>query len=251
MNAKSQIALVTGGACGIGEAICRVLTKAGHTVIVTDINTDNAQALAKQLNGHAYEMDVTCPASVNAACEKINQEVGTPTIVVNNAGWDNLMPFLETDEDFQNKVIAINYTGPVRVCRAFLPGMIKAGGGRIINIASDAGRIGSALEAIYSGTKGGLIAFSKTLAREFARNQITVNCVCPGITDTPLIKEITATNELAGRGIASIEKNVPLGRMGQPEDIANAVAYLASEGAAYVTGQTLSVSGDRRVRWLR
>ncbi|HCO58548.1 MAG TPA: 2-hydroxycyclohexanecarboxyl-CoA dehydrogenase [Porticoccaceae bacterium] len=243
MNAKSQIALVTGGARGIGEAIFRVLTKAGHTVIVTDINTDNAQALAKQLNGHAYEMDVTCPASVNAACEKINQEVGTPTIVVNNAGWDNLMPFLETDEDFQNKVIAINYTGPVRVCRAFLPGMIKAGGGRIINIASDAGRIGSALEAIYSGTKGGLIAFSKTLAREFARNQITVNCVCPGITDTPLIKEITATNELAGRGIASIEKNVPLGRMGQPEDIANAVAYLASEGAAYVTGQTLSVSG--------
>ncbi len=243
MNAKSQIALVTGGARGIGEAICRVLTKAGHTVIVTDINTDNAQALAKQLNGHAYEMDVTSPASVNASCEKINQEVGTPTIVVNNAGWDNLMPFLETDEDFQNKVIAINYTGPVRVCRAFLPGMIKAGGGRIINIASDAGRIGSALEAIYSGTKGGLIAFSKTLAREFARNQITVNCVCPGITDTPLIKEITATNELAGRGIASIEKNVPLGRMGQPEDIANAVAYLASEGAAYVTGQTLSVSG--------
>ena len=243
MNAKSQIALVTGGARGIGEAIFRVLTKAGHTVIVTDINTDNAQALAKQLSGHAYEMDVTCPASVNAACEKINQEVGTPTIVVNNAGWDNLMPFLETDEDFQNKVIAINYTGPVRVCRAFLPGMIKAGGGRIINIASDAGRIGSALEAIYSGTKGGLIAFSKTLAREFARNQITVNCVCPGITDTPLIKEITATNELAGRGIASIEKNVPLGRMGQPEDIANAVAYLASEGAAYVTGQTLSVSG--------
>ncbi|RLA51055.1 MAG: 2-hydroxycyclohexanecarboxyl-CoA dehydrogenase, partial [Gammaproteobacteria bacterium] len=147
------------------------------------------------------------------------------------------------DEAFQDKVIAINYTGPVRVCRAFLPGMIEAGGGRIVNIASDAGRIGSALEAIYSGTKGGLIAFSKTLAREFARNQITVNTVCPGITNTPLIQEITANNELAGRGIASIEKNVPLKRMGQPEDIANAVAYLASEGAAYVTGQTLSVSG--------
>lgn len=243
MNSKSQIALVTGGARGIGEAICRVLTEAGHRVIVTDINTDNARALAKELNGHACEMDVTCPDSVNAACEKINREIGSPTIVVNNAGWDNLMPFLETDEDFQNKVIAINYTGPVRVCRAFLPGMMEAGGGRVINIASDAGRIGSALEAIYSGTKGGLIAFSKTLAREFARNQITVNCVCPGITNTPLIKEITATNELAGRGIASIEKNVPLGRMGQPEDIANAVAYLASEGAAYVTGQTLSVSG--------
>lgn len=243
MNSKSQIALVTGGGRGIGEAICRVLAKAGHTVVVTDINADSARALGKELSGHAYEMDVTSADSVNAACEQINQEVGAPTIVVNNAGWDNLMPFLDTDEAFQNKVIAINYTGPVRVCRAFLPGMVKAGGGRVINIASDAGRIGSALEAIYSGTKGGLIAFSKTLAREFARHQITVNTVCPGITNTPLIQEITATNELAGRGIASIEKSVPLQRMGQPEDIANAVAYLASEGAAYVTGQTLSVSG--------
>lgn len=243
MNSKSQIALVTGGGRGIGEAICRVLAKAGHTVVVTDINADSAQALGKELSGHACEMDVTSADSVNAACEQINQEVGAPTIVVNNAGWDNLMPFLDTDEAFQNKVIAINYTGPVRVCRAFLPGMVKAGGGRVINIASDAGRIGSALEAIYSGTKGGLIAFSKTLAREFARHQITVNTVCPGITNTPLIQEITATNELAGRGIASIEKSVPLQRMGQPEDIANAVAYLASEGAAYVTGQTLSVSG--------
>ena len=243
MANTQQIALVTGGARGIGEAICRVLAKAGHRIIVTDISVQGAQDLAKELDGHAYEMDVTNAESVNNAAAKINQEVGVPTILVNNAGWDNLMPFLDTDEAFQDKVIAINYTGPVRVCRAFLPGMIEAGGGRIINIASDAGRIGSALEAIYSGTKGGLIAFSKTLAREFARNQITVNTVCPGITNTPLIQEITANNELAGRGIASIEKNVPLKRMGQPEDIANAVAYLASEGAAYVTGQTLSVSG--------
>ena len=243
MDTKSQIALVTGGARGIGEAICRVLAKAGHTVVVTDISTDGAKALAKELGGHAYEMDVTSAESVNTAADQITKEVGVPTILVNNAGWDNLMPFLETDEAFQDKVIAINYTGPVRVCRAFLPAMIEAGGGRIVNIASDAGRIGSALEAIYSGTKGGLIAFSKTLAREFARNQITVNTVCPGITNTPLIQEITANNPLAGRGIASIEKNVPLKRMGQPEDIANAVAYLASEGAAYVTGQTLSVSG--------
>lgn len=243
METQSQIALVTGGARGIGEAICRVLAKAGHTVIVTDISTTGAESLAKELNGHAYEMDVTNANSVNDAAALINKEVGAPTILVNNAGWDNLMPFLETDEAFQEKVIAINYTGPVRVCRAFLPGMIDAGGGRVINIASDAGRIGSALEAIYSGTKGGLIAFSKTLAREFARNQITVNTVCPGITNTPLIQEITAHNELAGRGIASIEKSVPLKRMGQPEDIANAVEYLASAGAAYVTGQTLSVSG--------
>ncbi len=243
MNTKPQIALVTGGARGIGEAICRVLASAGHKVIVSDISTTAAQTLANELGGYAIEMDVTRPDSVTQAAAKISKDVGTPTILVNNAGWDNLMPFLETDEAFQDKVIAINYTGPVRVCRAFLPGMITAGGGRVINIASDAGRIGSALEAIYSGTKGGLIAFSKTLAREFARNQITVNTVCPGITNTPLIKEITANNELANRGIASIEKNVPLKRMGQPEDIANAVAYLASDEAAYVTGQTLSVSG--------
>jgi len=243
MNTSSQIALVTGGARGIGAAICRALADCGHRVVVTDIAAQGASALAKEIGGESVAMDVTSANSVSQASEQIAREIGAPTIVVNNAGWDNLMPFLETDEEFQNKVIAINYTGPVRVCRAFLPGMIAAGGGRIINIASDAGRIGSALEAIYSGTKGGLIAFSKTLAREFARNQITVNCVCPGITNTPLIKEITANNELAGRGIAAIERNVPLGRMGQPEDIAGAVVYLASEAASYVTGQTLSVSG--------
>lgn len=243
MSTQAQIALVTGGARGIGEAICRELAKAGHQVVVTDVSVDSAKALASELGGYACKMDVTSAASVNQALAEINREVGVPTIVVNNAGWDNLMPFLDTDEAFQEKVIAINYSGPIRVCRAFLPGMIKAGGGRVINIASDAGRIGSALEAIYSGAKGALIVFSKTLAREFARHQITVNSVCPGITNTPLIKEITANNPLAGRGIASIEKSVPLQRMGQPEDIANAVAYLASDGAAYVTGQTLSVSG--------
>jgi 2-hydroxycyclohexanecarboxyl-CoA dehydrogenase len=243
MANKPQIALVTGGARGIGEAICRVLAEAGHKVVVSDISADGARSLAKELGGHAVEMDVTSADSVNQAASQITKDIGVPTILVNNAGWDNLMPFLETDEEFQEKVIAINYAGPVRVCRAFLPGMVEAGGGRIVNIASDAGRIGSALEAIYSGAKGGLIVFSKTLAREFARNQITVNTVCPGITNTPLIKEITANNELAGRGIASIQHSVPLKRIGEPEDIANAVAYLASDGAAYVTGQTLSVSG--------
>ena len=237
------IALVTGGARGIGEAICRLLASTGHKVIVADISFDGAKALAEELQGIAIEMDVTSADSVDAALAEIKQQVGDPTIIINNAGWDNLMPFLETDEAFQAKVIAINYTGPVRVCRAFIPGLIANGGGRIVNIASDAGRIGSALEAIYSGTKGGLIAFSKTLAREYARNQITVNSVCPGLTDTPLIGEITAINPIADRGIAAIKKSLPLGRMGQPEDIAHAVAFLASEHAGYVTGQTISVSG--------
>lgn len=239
----ARIALVTGGARGIGEAICRVLTARGLRVVVSDVNAEGAKALAREIGGYGIGMDVTKADSVTAAVAEINRNVGAPWLLVNNAGWDNLMPFLDTDEDFQEKVIAINYAGPVRVCRAVLPGMIALGSGRIINIASDAGRIGSALEAIYSGTKGGLIAFTKTLAREFARNNITANNVCPGITDTPLIGEITAINPTAAKGIATIQKSVPLGRMGTPQDIANAVAFFAAEEAAYVTGQTLSVSG--------
>ena len=241
--APQRIALVTGGARGIGEAICRVLAERGHRVVVSDVNSAGAAALAKELGGYGIAMDVTRADSVTAAVARINQEVGAPWLVVNNAGWDNLMPFLDTDEAFQEKVIAINYAGPVRVCRAVLPGMIGLGSGRIVNIASDAGRIGSALEAIYSGTKGGLIAFTKTIAREFARHNITANNVCPGITDTPLIGEITALNPIAAKGIASIKKSVPLGRMGTPMDIAYATAFFAAEEAAYITGQTVSVSG--------
>lgn len=241
--AAQKIALVTGGARGIGEAICRVLTERGHKVVVSDVNGAGATALARELGGYGIAMDVTRPDSVTAAVAQINRDVGVPWLVVNNAGWDNLMPFLDTDEAFQEKVIAINYAGPVRVCRAVLPGMIGLGSGRIVNIASDAGRIGSALEAIYSGTKGGLIAFTKTIAREFARHNITANNVCPGITDTPLIGEITAINPIAARGIAGIKKSVPLGRMGTPMDIAYATAFFAAEEAAYITGQTVSVSG--------
>lgn len=241
--APQKIALVTGGARGIGEAICRVLTERGHKVVVSDVNGAGATALAGELGGYGIAMDVTRPDSVTAAVAQINRDVGVPWLVVNNAGWDNLMPFLDTDEAFQEKVIAINYAGPVRVCRAVLPGMIDLGSGRIVNIASDAGRIGSALEAIYSGTKGGLIAFTKTIAREFARHNITANNVCPGITDTPLIGEITAINPIAARGIAGIKKSVPLGRMGTPMDIAYATAFFAAEEAAYITGQTVSVSG--------
>jgi 2-hydroxycyclohexanecarboxyl-CoA dehydrogenase len=241
--AAQKIALVTGGARGIGEAICRVLAERGHKVVVSDVNGAGATALARELGGYGIAMDVTRPDSVTAAVAQINRDVGVPWLVVNNAGWDNLMPFLDTDEAFQEKVIAINYAGPVRVCRAVLPGMIGLGSGRIVNIASDAGRIGSALEAIYSGTKGGLIAFTKTIAREFARHNITANNVCPGITDTPLIGEITAINPIAARGIAGIKKSVPLGRMGTPMDIAYATAFFAAEEAAYITGQTVSVSG--------
>ena len=240
---EQKIALITGGARGIGEAICRVLAEAGYKVIVSDVVADSAKKLAQEIDGYGIEMDVTKADSVDGAVAEINDKVGTPWLVVNNAGWDNLMPFLHTDEAFQKKIIDINLHGPIRVCRATLPGMKTLGSGRIVNIASDAGRLGAAMEAIYSGAKGGLISFTKTLAREFARNQITANNVCPGLTDTPLIGEITANNELALKGIAAIKQSVPLGRMGTPHDIAHAAAFLASEQAAYITGQTISVSG--------
>ena len=240
---EQKIALVTGGARGIGEAICRVLAEAGYKVIVSDVVADSAKKLAQEIDGYGIEMDVTKADSVDGAVAEINDKVGTPWLVVNNAGWDNLMPFLHTNEAFQKKIIDINLHGPIRVCRATLPGMKTLGSGRIVNIASDAGRLGAAMEAIYSGAKGGLISFTKTLAREFARNQITANNVCPGLTDTPLIGEITANNELALKGIAAIKQSVPLGRMGTPHDIAHAAAFLASEQAAYITGQTISVSG--------
>lgn len=240
---EQKIALVTGGARGIGEAICRMLAESGHKVVVSDIVTDGAKKLADEIDGYGVELDVTRAESVEGAVAEINEKVGIPWLVVNNAGWDNLMPFLDTDEAFQKKIMDINLHGPIRLCRATLPGMKTLGGGRIVNIASDAGRIGAAMEAIYSGAKGGLITFTKTIAREFARNQITANNICPGLTDTPLIGEITANNDLALRGISAITQSVPLGRMGTPHDIAHAVVFLASEQAAYITGQTLSVSG--------
>lgn len=240
---EQNIALVTGGARGIGEAICRVLAESGYKVVVSDVVADGAKKLADEIDGYGIGMDVTKAESVEDAVAEINKKVGIPWLVVNNAGWDNLMPFLDTDEAFQKKIVDINLHGPIRICRATLPGMKTLGSGRVVNIASDAGRIGAAMEAIYSGAKGGLITFTRTIAREFARNQITANNICPGLTDTPLIGEMTANNEFALKGIAAITQSVPLGRMGTPYDIAHAAAFLASEQAGYITGQTLSVSG--------
>lgn len=240
---EQNIALVTGGARGIGEAICRVLAESGYKVVVSDVVADGAKKLADEIDGYGIGMDVTRAESVEDAVAEINKKVGIPWLVVNNAGWDNLMPFLDTDEAFQKKIVDINLHGPIRICRATLPGMKTLGSGRVVNIASDAGRIGAAMEAIYSGAKGGLITFTRTIAREFARNQITANNICPGLTDTPLIGEMTANNEFALKGIAAITQSVPLGRMGTPYDIAHAAAFLASEQAGYITGQTLSVSG--------
>ncbi len=220
-----RTALVTGGGRGIGRAIAERLTVAGCAVAAADIE------------GGDVTMDVTDPGSVAAAIAQVERELGPLDILVNNAGWDELRPFLETDEDFWQRVIEVNFTGCLRTTRAVLPGMVERGYGRIVNIASDAGRVGSSGESVYSGAKGAVIAFSKAIAREVARSGVTVNCVCPGPTRTALLESM-------GPKLAeALERAIPMRRIGEPADVAHAVAFLASDGAAYITGQALSVSG--------
>jgi 2-hydroxycyclohexanecarboxyl-CoA dehydrogenase len=163
-------------------------------------------------------------------------------VLVNNAGWDELVPFLETDEPFWDRVLEINLKGCLRVTRAVLPAMVEGGWGRLVNIGSDAGRVGSSLESVYSGAKGGVIAFTKTVAREVARSGVTANTVCPGPTRTPMLEGMAAGEE-GEKLINSLERAIPMRRLGEPEDVAAAVAFLASERAGFITGQTLSVSG--------
>lgn len=236
-----RVAFVTGGGGGIGSAICRHLAGAGHRVVVADLATDGT--LIDEINGTAVTLDVTDPASCTAAVAAAADAVGGIDVLVNCAGWDELKPFLDSDEDFQHRVIEINLAGPIRLTRLVLPGMIERRWGRIVNVASDAGRVGSSMEAIYSAAKGGLIAFTKTIAREMARHGITANAVCPGPTDTPLVAAIVAASADGDRVISSMTKAVPMRRIGQPDDIAPAVVYFASDEAGFTTGQTLSVSG--------
>jgi 2-hydroxycyclohexanecarboxyl-CoA dehydrogenase len=170
-------------------------------------------------------------------------QLGPVEILVNCAGWDELRPFLETDEPFWDQVIELNFKGCLRTCRRVVPGMVQREYGRVVNIGSDAARVGSSLEAVYSGAKGAVVAFSKTLARETARHGVTVNAVCPGPTDTPLLEGMLQESDSGARALEAMRRAVPMRRLAQPEDIAAAVAFLASERAGYITGQTLSVSG--------
>jgi 2-hydroxycyclohexanecarboxyl-CoA dehydrogenase len=238
-----KTAFVTGGGGGIGSAVCAALARGDHQVVVADLDEDEARRVATEVRGIALHLDVTDPASVAAAAAAWTEGGSEPpSILVNCAGWDELRPFVETDDAFMARVLEINLAGALRVTRALFPAMLESGWGRVVNIASDAGRVGSSLEAIYSAAKGGLIAFTKTLAREGARFGVTANAVCPGPTDTPLLRGV-ARGPDAERVIASMAKAVPLGRIAQPADIAPLVAFLASEDAGYITGQTISVSG--------
>lgn len=243
-----RVAVVTGGGRGIGREICRELAAAGRIVAVADLRAAEAAETAAAVGvdgGRAIpvEMDVTVADSVIAGLHQVVDELGPVDVLVNCAGWDELKPFLDSDEDFWDRIIEINYKGVLRTTHACLPSMIDAGFGRIVNIGSDAARVGSSLEAVYAGAKGAVIAFTKTIAREMARNGITANTVCPGPTETPLLDEIVDASADGEKVIGAMARAVPMKRLGQPREVASAVAYLASEEAGFVTGQTLSVSG--------
>ena len=243
-----RVAVVTGGASGIGREICLALAADGRRVAVADLDVtraDETTRLVGEAGGAAIAvpLDVTDADSVAAAVARTADELGRVEILVNCAGWDELKPFLDTDEDFWQRVIDVNFTGMLRTVHACLPGMIDGGWGRIVNISSDAARVGSSLEAVYSGAKGGVISFTKTIAREVARTGVTANVVCPGPTDTPLLAGIVEASDDGERVIGAMARAVPMKRVGQPAEVASAVAYFASEAAGFVTGQTLSVSG--------
>jgi 2-hydroxycyclohexanecarboxyl-CoA dehydrogenase len=242
MGREPRIAVVTGAASGIGRATALLLGGHGMTVAAVDRDGDGARRTAQEAKqagraAAAFVADVAEDTAVRGLADEVADALGVPDVVVNCAGWDETHPFVETDRAFWDRVVAINLVGVVAVTHAFLPPMIERGGGRIVNVASDAGRVGSSGEAVYAGAKGGVIAFTKSVAREVARHGITANVVCPGPTDTPLFRAQPERLQEA------LVRAVPMRRLGRPEDMAEAIAYFASPGADYVTGQVLSVSG--------
>jgi 2-hydroxycyclohexanecarboxyl-CoA dehydrogenase len=246
---SNRVALVTGGGQGIGRGISEVLGARGFRVAVADLNAETAETAARSVSDAggtaiAVQADVTDTASVRAAVKTVTSELGPVEVAVNNAGWDDFMRFVDTSEDFWDRILDVNFKGALRVTQAVVPGMMERGWGRVINVGSDAGRVGSSLEAVYSGAKGGIIAFTKTLAREVAANGVTANTVCPGPTDTPALRKFAGQpGQDAEKVIAGMTRAVPMRRLAQPADVAAAVAFFASDDTGYITGQTLSVSG--------
>jgi len=240
-----KVAIVTGAAQGIGRAIASRLAAEGAKVALADIQSESAERAASEIrNGGAsaiaVALDVTKLDDAIAAADRVERDFGPIDILVNNAGWDILMPFVETTPDLWDKVISINYRGVLNCCKAIAPRMQARGSGKIISISSDAGRVGSSGEAVYAGCKAAIIGFSKTLARELAASHINVNVVCPGPTDTALLKTAMAGRE---KVLDAMARGVPFRRLGQPADLAGAVAFFASPDSDFITGQVLSVSG--------
>jgi len=237
---------VTGAGSGIGRAIATRLGAEGCQVGVFDINASGARETASAITvagGRAYTrvVDITSLQAVSDAVKSFEQDVGPTAVLVNNAGWDQAMPFIKSTPELWKKIIDINLYGPLHMHYAVAPGMAERKRGRVINVASDAGRVGSSGEAVYSACKGGIIAFTKTLARELARNNVQLNTVCPGPTDTPLLASFAAGG--GEKLVEGLKQAIPMRRLGQPDDYPGIVAFLASDDAGFITGQTISVSG--------
>lgn len=245
MDNRKRVAFVSGAGQGMGRAIALALSAKGRMVAVGDIReTEGRETVDRIANagGRAafVAFDVTKAESVRSAITQTESELGPIDVLVNNIGWDQMKPFINTDEDFWRLIVDINYLGNLRLTHTVLPGMLERKWGRIVNISSDAARVGSSFEAVYSGAKGAVVSFTKTLAREVAKNGITVNTVCPGPTLTPALEGAIARNP---KILESMVRAVPMGRVGQPDDVATAVAFFGSDEASFITGQTLSVSG--------
>jgi 2-hydroxycyclohexanecarboxyl-CoA dehydrogenase len=239
MRLEGRKAFVTGGASGIGAAIARRLAAEGADVVIGDINVDGASEVAGEIGAEAVALDVTDPDSASAAIGG----AGKFDVLVNNAGTDDFSFFTDMTPERWRRLLAINLEGVFACTHAALPGMQKAGYGRIVNIASEAGRVGSKGSAVYSAAKGGVIAFTKTIARENARYGVTCNAIAPGPIDTPLLNAAYQLGEIGDKIVEQMKSVTQMRRLGTPEEVAAAVAFLASDDASYVTGETLGVSG--------
>jgi 2-hydroxycyclohexanecarboxyl-CoA dehydrogenase len=242
MRFENKVALVTGGASGIGMATVQSFAELGADVLLADINVPRGEEVAGAIRARGgkaqfVKLDVTDAGSIKACRELVLGTRGRLDILANVAGWGHIQPFVENDDAFIDKVISLNLRGPIELTRAFFPSMIERKAGRIVNVASDAGRVGSLGETVYSAAKAGVIGFTKALAREGARHGVLVNCVCPGPTDTPLLKSEPE------KFLEAFLKAIPLRRFGKPSEVADAILFMASSRADYVTGQVLSVNG--------
>jgi 2-hydroxycyclohexanecarboxyl-CoA dehydrogenase len=242
MDFTDKVVVVTGGASGINRAAADAFAAGGATVCIGDIAREAGEAVAAGIrargqNAAYFELDLTDADSIKRFAAAVLERFGRVDVLVNGAGWGKTTPFLETDDAFWDKVIGLNFVGPMRLTKALLPQMFERKSGRIVNIASDAGRVGSLGETVYSGAKAGLIGFTKALAREAARYNVTVNCVCPGPTDTPLMAAVPEKIRDA------FIKAIPMRRFGRPVEVAAAVAFFTGPNTDYITGQILSVSG--------